>query len=114
MSGKPLSTSPSNVVSQPRELAEAAPLTSLVYRSRAVAPFDEAGLQNLLASAQRRNREAAVTGMLIYDDGRFIQWLEGPAEGVARVWQVTRADSRHTDIEVLGDAPTSALSLIHI
>jgi len=108
MLGNPLSTSPSNVVSQPGELAEAAPLTSLVYRSRAVAPFDEAGLQALLDSAQRRNREAAVTGILIYDDGRFMQWLEGPAEGVSRVWQVTRADSRHTDIEVLGDAPTSA------
>jgi hypothetical protein len=34
-----------------------------------------------------------------------MQWLEGPADGVARVWESTRQDRRHTDIEILADGP---------
>lgn len=82
------------------------PLATVVYRSRSVVPLSEAGLAQLVESAQRRNRAESVTGLLIYDDGRFLQWLEGPAAGVARVWESTRHDPRHTAIEVLGDAPT--------
>lgn len=107
MSGMSSSTPSSNSDTRQREVTSATKMASLVYRSRAVVPFDDAGLRSLLDGAQRRNREAAVTGMLIYDDGRFMQWLEGPADGVAQVWQVIRADGRHTDFEVLGDAPTS-------
>ena len=41
------------------------------------------------------------------DGGRFLQWLEGPAESVDRIWQSIRVDSRHTDVEILGHMPTT-------
>jgi len=85
--------------------AAAAPLSTVVYRSRSAAPLSESGLLQLVEAAQRRNRAESVTGLLIYDDGRFMQWLEGPADGVARVWESTRQDRRHTDIEILADGP---------
>lgn len=81
-------------------------LTSLVYRSTATAPLSELELQRLLNTAQSRNRAESITGLMIYDEGRFFQWLEGPAESVARVWKSIRSDPRHTEIEILGEQPT--------
>ena len=78
-------------------------LSTLAYRSRAVPSFSSTELEPLLESARARNRAASVTGLLIYDQGRFFQWLEGPRENLASIWRLIRQDSRHTDIEVLDD-----------
>jgi hypothetical protein len=80
------------------------PLASLVYQSQSVAPMSEPDLQRLVASSQARNRKEGVTGLLIYDQGRFLQWLEGPTAGVGRVWQSISEDPRHTDVSVLGQS----------
>ncbi|WP_343896317.1 BLUF domain-containing protein, partial [Craurococcus roseus] len=82
-----------------------AALCNLVYRSRAVAPLGPAELGGLVAAAQARNRAESVTGVVVYDDGRFLQWLEGPAEGVGRVAASVSADARHADVEILHEEP---------
>lgn len=81
--------------------------STLTYRSRAVAPMSELELHRLLRAAQIRNRAEGITGLVIYDSGRFFQWLEGPAEGLARVWDSVSRDPRHTGIEILGNQPTA-------
>jgi methanogenic corrinoid protein MtbC1 len=81
-------------------------LSTLVYSSRAVAPMSEPELYQLRQAASARNKAESITGMLIYDNGRFFQWLEGPAEALARVWASIRDDARHTDIEVVGEQRT--------
>lgn len=96
--------------SSPFSNAQAGPLpalATLVYRSRCVTPLDDAALQQLVEAALQRNQAESVTGLLIYDGGRFLQWLEGPAESVDRIWQSIRVDSRHTDVEILGHMPTT-------
>ncbi len=80
------------------------PLSSLVYQSQAVAPMSEPELQRLISNSQARNRKEGVTGLLIYDQGRFLQWLEGPTEGLGRVWQSISGDPRHTGVSVLGES----------
>lgn len=105
-----LSRGPSAVRRRAGRAAANAPsaerLSSLVYRSRAVAAPSEAELFRMQQLAQARNRAESITGLLIYDDGQFFQWLEGPPGGLARVWDAIRSDPRHTAIELLGDAPT--------
>jgi hypothetical protein len=81
-------------------------LSTLTYRSRAVAPMSESDLYTLAQTAQARNRAEGITGVVIYDEGQFFQWLEGPEDGLARVWDSVSRDPRHTDIEVLGKEPT--------
>ncbi len=81
-------------------------LSSLVYQSRATSPISDDELQRLVASAQIRNRSEGVTGLLIHDQDRFLQWLEGPAEGLGRIWQSIRNDSRHTAVTLLGESTT--------
>jgi hypothetical protein len=84
------------------------PLSTLVYRSRAVSPLSFEDLRRLMRAAQARNHREAVTGVMLHDDGRFFQWLEGPADGVERVMRSIRADPRHTDLDVLDRRPSSA------
>ena len=77
------------------------PLTALVYRSRARRALSDTELHRLTLDAQERNDRAGITGLLVYDDGRFFQWIEGPDENVARVMDSIRNDPRHDGIEIL-------------
>jgi methanogenic corrinoid protein MtbC1 len=76
-------------------------ISCLTYQSRAITPLAQAELDALGAQAQKRNHELGVTGMLLYDNGRFLQTLEGPPDALAQVWQAIRRDPRHHKIEVL-------------
>jgi hypothetical protein len=82
------------------------PLSRVVYRSRAIGAPTAAELARLTETAQGRNRREAVTGVMLYDDRRFFQWLEGPKDGVDRIMGSIYNDRRHTEIEVLSDQPT--------
>lgn len=81
-------------------------LSTLTYRSKAVAPMTELELYRLARAAQIRNRTEGVTGLVIYDKGNFFQWLEGPPESLGRIWSSVRSDPRHTAIEIMGSQRT--------
>jgi methanogenic corrinoid protein MtbC1 len=85
-------------------------VSTLIYRSQSATPMPAAGLERLLTGAKRRNRRLGVTGMLLYSDNQFFQWLEGPPEGVAEVWDAIRQDPRHGHIELI-DHHTRSLRL---
>lgn len=73
----------------------------IAYRSRAVRPPSEWELATLLRLAQERNHAGRITGLLVYDQGYFFQWLEGPEPDLTRVWNSIRRDPRHREIEIL-------------
>jgi hypothetical protein len=78
-------------------------LSAIVYRSRAVQPLSGTELHWLTQIAQSRNRAECITGVIVYDDECFYQWLEGPRDALARVMASIRNDKRHTDIEILDE-----------
>jgi hypothetical protein len=88
-------------------MAKTASLCSLVYRSRAVVSLSDYELYELVQAAQTRNAAESITGLMLYDDGRFYQWLEGPVASVDRLMQSIVADRRHTEIEILSDKPST-------
>jgi methanogenic corrinoid protein MtbC1 len=45
--------------------------------------------------------------MLLYSDNQFFQWLEGPPDGVAEVWEAVRGDPRHRQIELIDQSARS-------
>ncbi len=90
-----------------RGVPGASALSSIVYRSRAVVAPTDYELYALVQAAQTRNEAESLTGLLLYDDGRFYQWLEGPPDGVGRVMRSIRLDKRHHDIEILSDKTTT-------
>lgn len=61
-------------------------LYAIVYVSTAArsVPLDE--LMFLLDGARRRNAEEGITGVLLYSHKSFMQYLEGPAAGLSRVY----------------------------
>lgn len=77
------------------------PLYCLVYSSDAVGSVTEAGLQAILEQARGRNERLGITGLLLYRQGRFVQYLEGAQEDVLAVYESIAADSRHANVRVL-------------
>jgi hypothetical protein len=75
----------------------------LTYQSRAVSRPSESELEQLVAQARSRNRSLGVKGMLLYENGRFLQTLEGPPAALRQVWDSIRRDPRPGEIEVLSD-----------
>jgi hypothetical protein len=73
---------------------------ALNYRSQASSPMSEEGLRELAHAADARNRAEGVSGVMVHDDGHFFQWLEGPAQGLSRVWASVQRDRRHQGIVV--------------
>jgi len=85
-----------------------APLSTVVYRSKAVRDMSPPDLRDLTLKSQERNRREAVTGLMLYDGGQFFQWLEGPPVSVDRLMGSICQDPRHTNIEILNNQSAAA------
>jgi hypothetical protein len=58
-------------------------------------------VRDIVAKSQIRNAELSVTGSLILCRGRFAQFLEGPAEGVAEIRASIERDARHRRVTTI-------------
>jgi hypothetical protein len=47
-----------------------------------------------------------ITGCLIYQDGFFMQMLEGPRDAVFTLCEKIKTDPRHRDLAIVIEAPT--------
>jgi hypothetical protein len=102
---------PSNTPSQPSDLAASdvavhvfgstadearQAFMQLAYCSIAdQALRDQPAMLSLYAQAQQANAEHGITGLMMHHDGLIIQWIEGPALSVKRLWQQIKNDPRH-------------------
>ena len=73
------------------------PLTQLIYSSRPFG-FDDGILSQILMTARRNNANAHVTGCLICRGDLYLQLLEGPEEGVNRLYEAIFEDDRHLEV----------------
>lgn len=76
-------------------------LYHLLYLSSSNTTFDDDALQALLAVSRRNNAADGVSGMLLYDDGNFIQYLEGEKAAVETVFERICKDPRHAGMLVV-------------
>lgn len=85
---------------------------SITYRSEAVSAPSPAELEGLVARARARNHSLGITGMLLYDGGRYLQTLEGPPAALDHIWSAIQNDPRHAAIDVLSQhiVPTRLFS----
>ena len=70
-------------------------LIQIVYTSTATAPLGRAELMELLRGNVQRNKQAGITGLLLYQDGAFMQALEGEEEAVIKLFGKISRDPRH-------------------
>ncbi len=87
--------SASTVDASPGPQPDGPRLFAIVYISTAARGLSLGELEQLSHRAQVRNLAHAVTGVLLYSEGAFMQYLEGPAAGLFKVYGVIKADPLH-------------------
>lgn len=75
-------------------------LTQLIYSSRTTQPLTNNDLNEIVASSQRNNAEFGLTGALCYDNGIFLQCVEGERLAIQVLFQYLHVDTRHHEIEI--------------
>lgn len=89
-----------------RELQEevpgnASPLDFLIYVSKATQEMSREALEELLKKARRFNRSAGISGCLVYQDGYFMQMLEGKRDVLLSLIDGIKADARHDNLRIV-------------
>ncbi|NND82270.1 MAG: BLUF domain-containing protein [Gammaproteobacteria bacterium] len=64
-----------------------------------------ATLASITATSQRRNANLAVTGVLFFQNGTFLQVIEGPESSLRALMARIEQDTRHMNITTLIDQP---------
>lgn len=85
------------------EVVESDWIASLTYKSVATATPRATDLDKLVVRARERNRKLDVTGLLLFEDGCFLQTIEGPPRALDQLWTSIQRDGRHNHIEVLSE-----------
>ncbi len=84
----------------------------LIYLSRLAPDFSATCVAEIVRSARQRNRMQGIGSLLVFDGGRFCQYLEGDATTVCALTDRIRADGRHTDCRILLQSEFSGPSLL--
>lgn len=84
-----------------------ADLDCWLYASDCALPQSGAprAVDDIVATSLPRNAGGAVTGALLFTGTRFVQFLEGPAPGVAAIRRSITADTRHRNIRTVMEGP---------
>lgn len=80
-------------------------LFALMYSSHAIGTVEQATLDQILEQARSNNARLGITGILLFRQGRFFQYLEGPESDVRRLYDDISEDPRHERLRVLVQNP---------
>lgn len=58
-------------------------------------------IEEFLFQVREKNKQLAITGILLLIQGKFVQYIEGPAEEIDKVYNSISKDKRHTDMILL-------------
>lgn len=73
-------------------------LYRLVYTSVRGAQCDEKEIENIVSACRRNNPGRDITGVLLYSNKRFIQYLEGTDQEVRELYELIKEDPRHSGV----------------
>ena len=74
------------------------PLRAIGYVSQAIQPWNRATVDDIVERAGAFNRMAGVTGVLFFDGARYLQYVEGPEDGVEVVYSRIQSSPLHSDV----------------
>ena len=78
-------------------------LKHLIYASSPETDFPEEALLEMLQDFRSNNTALAITGLLLYGEGKFMQYLEGSADDLNALVERIRKDKRHKNFRVLSE-----------
>ena len=76
-------------------------LFHLVYVSRTTEAFLKQDIEQIKFVSQQNNLQFDVTGILVFGNERFMQFLEGSEINVIRIFSKIKKDPRHHKIDVI-------------
>ncbi len=79
-------------------------MRQLLYTSTATAGITERDVRLIVGASQYRNAVDDITGILLFDGQRFLQFVEGPPHAIESLLQRLDRDMRHQDVTVRHDA----------
>ena len=88
-------------------------LYRLVYASSASGPLFADKLDRILFQARHNNARSGLTGILLFQEGRFLQVLEGARQAVLDVVERIRRDKRHQNLTILEWGPVETQVFPH-
>lgn len=78
------------------------PLRAVAYASGAIPGLSMDHVDDLTRAAARFNFDAGVTGALLYDGNRFLQYIEGPEDSINVVYSRILGSRSHCEPLELG------------
>lgn len=73
----------------------------LIYKSQSTEQISTEIVDTILSYAHRFNARHNITGLLLFSENTFMQFLEGPPKAVDSVFERICNDQRHTNIRIL-------------
>lgn len=80
-------------------------LEEIIYVSTLAADAPIRVVADIAMKARNHNKEADITGLLVFDGLHFCQQLEGAAAKVAEAMARIRLDPRHQDVAIVYQGP---------
>lgn len=76
---------------------------SLIYVSKAEENVDYDEILNILTHSWKYNHNSYVSGMLLHDNGHFMQIIQGPILTIDKLYARIEHDPRHKDLKLIGE-----------
>jgi len=77
------------------------PQFQILYFSTAAEGIAEGDIEDILEKARINNPTENITGLLLCEEGHFLQLLEGQESKVHALYKKIRADARHTEVTAI-------------
>jgi len=91
---------------------ETYPIFRLTYLSNPVTPFTDADFDDIENKSIEANNALDVTGLLIVNEDRILQVLEGREDAVRELYTKIEADARHTIIKLVSEVEDEVRMLL--
>lgn len=75
--------------------------SNLVYVSARKEICTKEEIDKILAACQRNNKDLDITGVLLYTDSRFVQYLEGDYDQIMGLYEKIKSDPRHSSVVLI-------------
>ena len=75
----------------------------ILYTSIGSARCSNKEIANILRKSRQNNLSNSVTGVLVYKNPEFLQYLEGPQDAVVSLYEKIKTDDRHVSVQTVSD-----------
>jgi hypothetical protein len=80
-------------------------LSHLVYVSKRKANCTNLEIENILEACKKNNPDLEITGVLLYSETKFIQYVEGDYKKIMALFDKIKLDKRHENVALISVGP---------